>query len=167
MGLDKGSDSVMENFRCVVERITYQNEQNGYSVIKCKAKGYNDLITVVGAMPEVHVGAVLTMTGEWKMDAKFGRQFSMISFEETLPATVYDDAYSGRRCGSAAERWRGQCAEGYYRKRSVSGYTPEQNLQASGKLPHYHERTQDKQGPDARSEQWKRERFLFHRGRRP
>lgn len=79
----------MENLRCVVERITYQNEQNGYSVIKCKAKGYNDIITVVGAMPEVHVGAVLTMTGEWKMDAKFGRQFSMISFEETLPATVY------------------------------------------------------------------------------
>ena len=79
----------MENFRCVVERITYQNEQNGYSVIKCKAKGYNDLITVVGAMPEVHVGAVLTMTGEWKMDAKYGRQFSMTSFEETLPATVY------------------------------------------------------------------------------
>lgn len=79
----------MENFRCVVERITYQNEQNGYSVIKCKAKGYNDLITVVGAMPEVHVGAVLAMTGEWKMDAKYGRQFSMTSFEETLPATVY------------------------------------------------------------------------------
>ena len=79
----------MEKLRCVVERITYQNEQNGYSVIKCKAKGYNDLITVVGAMPEVHVGAVLTMTGEWKMDAKYGRQFSMISFEETLPATVY------------------------------------------------------------------------------
>jgi hypothetical protein len=70
MGLDKGSDSVMENLRCVVERITYQNEQNGYSVIKCKAKGYNDIITVVGAMPEVHVGAVLTMTGEWKMDGK-------------------------------------------------------------------------------------------------
>ena len=79
----------MENLRCVVERITYQNEQNGYSVIKCKAKGYNDIITVVGAMPEIHVGAVLSMTGEWKMDAKFGRQFSMISFEETLPATVY------------------------------------------------------------------------------
>ena len=46
----------MERLRCVVERITYQNEQNGYSVIKCKAKGYADLITVVGVMPEVHVG---------------------------------------------------------------------------------------------------------------
>lgn len=79
----------MERLRCVVERITYQNEQNGYSVIKCKAKGYNDLITVVGAMPEVHVGAVLSLTGTWKMDAKYGRQFSVDTFEETLPATVY------------------------------------------------------------------------------
>ena len=78
----------MERLRCVVERITYQNEQNGYSVIKCRAKGYSELVTVVGAMPEVHVGAVLSLTGEWKMDSKYGRQFSIESFEETLPATV-------------------------------------------------------------------------------
>ena len=79
----------MDRLRCVIERITYQNEQNGYSVIKCKANGYSDLVTVVGAMPEVHVGAVLSLTGEWKMDAKYGRQFSITTFEETLPATVY------------------------------------------------------------------------------
>lgn len=79
----------MERLRCVVERITYQNEQNGYTVIKCKAKGYNDLVTVVGEMPEVHVGSVLSLGGAWKMDAKYGRQFSVEAFEETLPATVY------------------------------------------------------------------------------
>ena len=79
----------MEHLRCVVERITYQNEQNGYSVIKCRAKGYNDLVTVVGVMAEVHVGSVLFLTGNWKMDAKYGRQFSMETYEETLPATVY------------------------------------------------------------------------------
>lgn len=79
----------MERLRCVVERITYQNEQNGYTVIKCKAKGYNDLVTVVGEMPEVHVGSVLSLGGAWKIDAKYGRQFSVEAFEETLPATVY------------------------------------------------------------------------------
>ena len=79
----------MERLRCVVERITYQNEQNGYSVIKCRAKGYNDLITVVGTMPETHVGAVILVTGNWKMDPKYGRQFSAESCEETLPATVF------------------------------------------------------------------------------
>ena len=79
----------MEHLRCVVERITYQNAENGYSVIKCRARGFQDLVTVVGAMPEVHVGAVLTVGGSWKIDAKYGRQFSLETYEETLPATVY------------------------------------------------------------------------------
>ena len=79
----------MERLRCVVERITYHNEQNGYSVIKCRARGFQDLVTVVGLMPEVHVGSVLSLGGNWKVDAKYGRQFSADTFEETLPATVF------------------------------------------------------------------------------
>ena len=79
----------MEKLRCVVERITYHNELNGWSVIRCRAKGFSELVTVVGMMPEVHVGSVLQLTGSWRIDAKYGRQFSIESFEETLPATVY------------------------------------------------------------------------------
>ena len=79
----------MDRLRCVVERITFQNEQNGYSVIKCRAKGYADLVTVVGNMPEVHVGSVLEIGGSWKVDAKYGRQFALETYEETLPATAY------------------------------------------------------------------------------
>ena len=79
----------MEQLRCVVERITYQNEQNGYSVLRCRAKGFQDLVTVVGNMPEVHVGAVLSLGGVWRVDPKYGRQFSVEHFEETLPATVF------------------------------------------------------------------------------
>ncbi len=79
----------MDHLRCVVERITYQNAENGFSVIKCRAKGYNDLVTVVGNMPDVHVGSVLTMQGQWRIDGKYGRQFSAEKWEETLPATTY------------------------------------------------------------------------------
>ena len=79
----------MEALRCVVERITYQNEKNGYSVIRCRAKDCQELITVVGVMPEIHVGSVLSLTGKWKVDPKFGRQFAAETIEETLPATVY------------------------------------------------------------------------------
>ena len=79
----------MEYLRCVVERITYQNETNGYAVIKCRAKGFTDLVTVVGNMPEPHVGAVLNLGGQWKTDMKYGRQFSVETYEETLPATVF------------------------------------------------------------------------------
>ena len=79
----------MDYLRCVVERITYQNTENGYTVLKCAAKNYKDLVTVVGILPEIHVGAVLSLEGMWKMDSKYGRQFSAEKFEETLPATVY------------------------------------------------------------------------------
>lgn len=79
----------MEYLRCVVERITYQNVENGYTVLKCAAKNQNDLVTVVGTMPDTHVGSVLSLEGFWKIDAKYGKQFLVQKFEETLPATVY------------------------------------------------------------------------------
>ncbi len=79
----------MEHLRCVVERITYRNEENGYTVLKTAVKNASDLVTVVGIMPETHVGSVLSLEGFWKTDAKYGKQFSVVKFEETLPATVY------------------------------------------------------------------------------
>ena len=83
------SENYMEHLRCVIERITYQNPENGYAVIRCRADGYGDLITIVGTMPDVHVGSVLSLEGFWRMDSKYGRQFSVSTFEETLPATAY------------------------------------------------------------------------------
>ncbi len=75
--------------RCVVERITYQNPENGYTVLKCAVKNEKDLVTVVGNLLDVSVGSVLLIDGNWKMDSKYGRQFTAQSWEETLPATVF------------------------------------------------------------------------------
>lgn len=79
----------MDQIRCVIERITYQNEETGYTVIRCRAKGYQELVTLVGTMPQVYIGTVLTASGSWKIDSRYGRQFAMESFEEQLPATVF------------------------------------------------------------------------------
>ena len=79
----------MDYLQCVVERITYQNDDNGYSVIKVKTKGFTDLVTVVGNMSSVNVGCVLSLQGEWKVDSKYGRQFSVFKWEEKLPASIY------------------------------------------------------------------------------
>ena len=79
----------MIKIRCVVERITYQNPETGYSVLKCAVKKYNDLVTVVGNLVDVNVGSVLLIDGNWKVDAKYGRQFLAESWEETMPATVF------------------------------------------------------------------------------
>lgn len=79
----------MARIRCVVERITYQNPDNGYSVLKVRLKGYDDLIPLVGNLLDATVGSVLLVEGNWKMDAKYGRQFIAEKWEETMPATVY------------------------------------------------------------------------------
>lgn len=75
--------------RCVVERITYQNPDNGYSVLKVRMKGYSELVAVVGNLFDVNVGSVLIVDGTWKVDAKYGRQFLAETWEETMPATIY------------------------------------------------------------------------------
>ena len=79
----------MIKLRCVVERITYQNPENGYCVLKTKVKDYSDLVTVVGNLLEVNVGSVLLVEGNWKVDRKYGSQFIVEKWEETMPATLY------------------------------------------------------------------------------
>ena len=79
----------MIRIRCIVERITYQNPDNGYSVLKVRVKGYKDLVTIVGNLLDANVGSVLLVEGNWKLDRKFGQQFTAEKWEETLPATVY------------------------------------------------------------------------------
>lgn len=79
----------MIKIRCVVERITYQNPENGYSVLKVRVKNYAELVTVIGNLLDANVGSVLLINGNWKVDAKYGRQFVAETWEETMPATVY------------------------------------------------------------------------------
>ena len=79
----------MLRLRCVVERITYQNPENGYSVMRVKVKGYDDLVTLVGNLLEVPAGSVLLCEGDWKVDKRYGSQFVCQSWEEVMPATVY------------------------------------------------------------------------------
>lgn len=79
----------MIKIRCVVEHITYQNAENGYSIMKVNVKGYKDLVTIVGSLLDVPVGSVLLCDGDWKVDKKYGTQFIVQYYEEVMPATIY------------------------------------------------------------------------------
>ncbi|MDW7671555.1 MAG: ATP-dependent RecD-like DNA helicase [Bacillota bacterium] len=79
----------METVKVLVERITYQNPDNGYSVLKVKMHGQRDLATLVGTLGMVNVGAVLEAKGEWKQDGRYGRQFEVFEYNETMPATLH------------------------------------------------------------------------------
>lgn len=78
----------MENICCTVERITYQNEENGWSVLRVNVKGYKDVVTLVGNFCDTKVGAILAVEGNWKVDAKFGKQFQAVNWKEELPSSI-------------------------------------------------------------------------------
>ena len=71
-----------------IERITFYNEENGYTIAKMKAGGRHDLVTVVGNLLSVNAGEVLKLKGQWRNHPKFGEQFEVVSYESVVPATV-------------------------------------------------------------------------------
>ncbi|MEZ4526627.1 MAG: hypothetical protein R2941_11965 [Desulfobacterales bacterium] len=55
-----------------IERITYANEENGYTVARVKVQGHRDLVTVVGNLMAPMPGEILKMKGEWSSHPKYG-----------------------------------------------------------------------------------------------
>jgi exodeoxyribonuclease V alpha subunit len=77
-----------EKIQGYVERITYNNQDNGFSVIKIKVVGRRDLVTAVGNFVSITPGELLRMEGSWTSHAHFGEQFKVDRYETALPATV-------------------------------------------------------------------------------
>lgn len=73
--------------KCVIERIIYQNEDNGFSVMKGRVSGYSNLVPLVGNLFGLSVGMSIKAIGDWKLDAKFGNEFEVEKWEELIPTT--------------------------------------------------------------------------------
>ncbi|MGD8624223.1 MAG: ATP-dependent RecD-like DNA helicase [Anaerolineae bacterium] len=71
-----------------VERITYYNEENGYTVAQLTPEGRAYTVTVVGNLPEVNPGENLRLHGEWTNHPRYGRQFQVARYATVLPATA-------------------------------------------------------------------------------
>jgi exodeoxyribonuclease V alpha subunit len=71
-----------------IERITYYNEENGYTIAKMQAQGRMDLITIVGTLFSIIPGEVVKLSGYWDRHPKYGEQFRVVSYETVMPATV-------------------------------------------------------------------------------
>ena len=72
-----------------IERITYTNEETGYTIAKLKVQDQWDLVTIVGNIPSPSPGEILDLKGEWVHHPKYGDQFKIHSYHTTVPATVY------------------------------------------------------------------------------
>ncbi|MEV8566849.1 ATP-dependent RecD-like DNA helicase [Streptomyces sp. NPDC051322] len=72
----------------VLERITYANEENGYTVARVDTGRGSDLLTVVGSLLGAQPGESLRMEGRWGSHSQYGRQFTVENYTTILPATI-------------------------------------------------------------------------------
>ncbi len=98
----------------LVERVTYQNAENGFCVIRVKARGHRELVTLVGHAAAISTDEWITATGKWVNDRT--QQFKALLLKTSGPTTVY-------------LLWRGHCDKltafrSAARKSQPSGKTP-------------------------------------------
>ncbi len=76
-----------------VENIVFRNEDNQYTVARFRMNDAgrlfrDDLTTIVGVLPGIHVGELLSVEGEWENDPKYGRQLHVATYVQRLPAST-------------------------------------------------------------------------------
>jgi exodeoxyribonuclease V alpha subunit len=80
--------STREVLAGLVERVTYHNPENGFCVLRIKARGRRDLLTVVGHAAVVSAGEWITASGEWVNDRTHGQQFKSLFLRISAPTSI-------------------------------------------------------------------------------
>ena len=103
-------DEQREVLAGLVERVTFHNEENGFCVLRVKARGHKDLITAIGHAASISAGEWVTASGSWQNDRTHGLQFraqflktsaptSIEGMEKYLSSGMIRDACGACRCG--------------------------------------------------------------------
>ncbi|MEI8132743.1 MAG: ATP-dependent RecD-like DNA helicase [Leptolinea sp.] len=77
-----------QRLKGAIERITFQNEDNAFTVAKLIPAGQRSEVTIIGKMVGVHVGELVSLSGSWIKNPEYGQQFEVHSYTVELPATV-------------------------------------------------------------------------------
>jgi exodeoxyribonuclease V alpha subunit len=72
-----------------IERITFANDETGFTIASVKVDGRPESVTVVGSLMAPMPGEILDMRGEWANHPRFGRQFKVLDYKTRVPTTVY------------------------------------------------------------------------------
>ncbi|MBN2391390.1 MAG: ATP-dependent RecD-like DNA helicase [Anaerolineae bacterium] len=78
----------LQTLEGTLERLTFQNEENGYTVAKLIPKGKGYEVTVIGTLTGVNPGESVRLHGVWSTHPQYGRQFEVREYTVQLPATV-------------------------------------------------------------------------------
>ena len=80
--------SIQEVLAGLVERVTFHNAENGFCVIRIKARGHRELVTTVGHAATISAGEWITAAGEWVNDRTHGQQFKSRFMRTSAPTTT-------------------------------------------------------------------------------
>ena len=80
--------SAQEVLAGLVERVTFHNGENGFCVLRAKARGHRDLVTVVGHAAIISAGEWITASGEWINDRAHGQQFKARFLKTSAPSSI-------------------------------------------------------------------------------
>ena len=80
--------STQEVLAGLVERVTFHNSENGFCVLRAKARGHRDLVTVVGHAAFISAGEWITASGEWTNDHTHGQQFKARFLKTSAPTSI-------------------------------------------------------------------------------
>jgi len=83
-----GTTAPTETLSGLVERVTYHNAENGFCVLRVKARGQRDLVAVVGHAAAINAGEFISATGMWTTDREHGLQFKAAQVTTTQPTTL-------------------------------------------------------------------------------
>jgi exodeoxyribonuclease V alpha subunit len=82
----------------LIERVTFHNAENGFCVLRIKARGHRELVTVVGHAATISAGEWITAAGEWVNDRTHGQQFKTMFRRTSAPTTTEGiEKYLGSR----------------------------------------------------------------------
>lgn len=82
------ADNSTEVLAGLVERVTYHNQENGFCVLRVKARGHRDLVTTVGHAAMISAGEWITASGIWLNDHNHGLQFKAHFLKASAPSTL-------------------------------------------------------------------------------
>ena len=82
------TESGVEILAGLVERVTFHNEENGFAVLRVKARGKRDLVTVVGHAAVISAGEFIQASGDWSNDRQHGLQFRARFLKAMPPTTI-------------------------------------------------------------------------------
>ena len=80
--------STQEVLAGLVERVTFHNAESGFCVLRAKARGHRDLVTVVGHAAIISAGEWITASGEWINDRAHGQQFKARFLKTSAPSSI-------------------------------------------------------------------------------